>query len=634
MTPHPTPISLDHAQLPRRRLAQWLTEHVETLFKLIVSGGALLSFYPLSQYSYILFHSLVEIFSIIIGWTLFVLVWNSRRWARRPYLLMLGAAFGFASGIDLLHLFAYKGLNIFPGYDANLPTQLWIAARYLQSVSMLLAPRWLPLKPPRAARGGDDQPMERRLADYGLILAYALVTTLLLGAIFLRVFPTCYIEGQGLTPFKIVSEYVISFMLLVSLGLLWRKRANFDRRLLSMLMGMTVATILSELAFTFYVGVYDLSNLVGHYCKLAAFYLLYLAVIEASLQRPYEALFKNLSQRVRLYRQMFLEHSAVKMLLDPESGAITQVNHAAAQFYGYPVEVLQTMRIDQVNTRPREEILSAMQQARQRQCNHFFFQHRLASGDLREVEVYSSPIQTEEGVFLYSLIHDITARQQAEEALRESEARYRRLAQENAQLLTEVNHRVGNNLAMLAALVEWEMDGKATPETREALVKLQNQVQNMARVHQLLSSAQWSPMDLGILASEVIRHILSASPKHIEFQLHCPEELIYVSAKQAFKLALMFNELTINSLKYAFPRRERGLIWVELATDGKEARLVFGDDGGGWPAETLARQNWDTGLALIQAIVEVDLRGKMSLRNAGGAVLECTFALDAAAQAR
>ncbi len=127
-----------------------------------------------------------------------------------------------------------------------------------------------------------------------------------------------------------------------------------------------------------------------------------------------------LKESERRYHQMFLEHSASKLLIDPTTGDIVQANPAASKFYGYPLEVLQTMNIGQINLLPREAIASAMQATLKRERNYFLFQHRLASGEIRDVEVYSTPIRVEGRDLLYSIIHDITVRRRVEAQLSQS----------------------------------------------------------------------------------------------------------------------------------------------------------------------------------------------------------------------
>ena len=103
----------------------------------------LLGLYFTNLYSYLLFHSFVEVFSIIVAICIFMVVWNSRKLLDNNYLLFIGIAYLFVGGMDLIHTLAYKGIGVFQGYDANLPTQLWIAARYLEGISFLIAPLFL-----------------------------------------------------------------------------------------------------------------------------------------------------------------------------------------------------------------------------------------------------------------------------------------------------------------------------------------------------------------------------------------------------------------------------------------------------------------------------------------------------------
>ena len=117
------------------------------------------------------------------------------------------------------------------------------------------------------------------------------------------------------------------------------------------------------------------------------------------------------------YRQMFENHQAVQLLIDPATGAIVDANPAACAFYGYAREELRGKPIGEINTCTPTELVAAMQSARAGAGNAFLFQHRLASGDIRDVEVRSGPIESEGRQLLFSIIHDITERKRAEEQL-------------------------------------------------------------------------------------------------------------------------------------------------------------------------------------------------------------------------
>jgi len=266
----------------------------ETFLKgapLVFKGAILFGLFLTSLYSYILFHSLAEIFSIVIGCSIFILAWNSRRRLDNDYLLFLGIAYLFVSGLDLIHTLAYKGMEVFPGYDADLSTQLWIAARYVQALSMLIFPVFL----------------RRKLHVYLVFPGYAVATSLLLWAIFAGIFPACFVEGVGLTPFKKASEYIISLILAASAVVLFRKREAFDPKVMSWLIASLVLSVGAELGFTFYITVYGFSNLIGHFFKIVAFYLIYKAITEMGLEKPHQLLFRNLKQNETALRNALEE---------------------------------------------------------------------------------------------------------------------------------------------------------------------------------------------------------------------------------------------------------------------------------------------------------------------------------------
>jgi two-component system sensor histidine kinase/response regulator len=117
------------------------------------------------------------------------------------------------------------------------------------------------------------------------------------------------------------------------------------------------------------------------------------------------------------FRRMFEHNNSVMLLIAPDSGEIVDANEAAARFYGYSTGHLKTMRIDQINVLSPDEIAERRSQAATHKRNIFEFPHRLASGEMRVVEVHSSPFEVGGHTLLFSMIHDITARRHAEAQL-------------------------------------------------------------------------------------------------------------------------------------------------------------------------------------------------------------------------
>ncbi len=140
------------------------------------------------------------------------------------------------------------------------------------------------------------------------------------------------------------------------------------------------------------------------------------------------------------FHQMFKHHQAVELVIEPVSGDIIDANIAATMFYGYSHEQLCGMNISDINQLPTAEIATERQRAVREQRNYFEFPHKLANGIIRWVEVYSTPVETSGRPLLYSIIHDITERKKAEEALRDSEEKYKELVTNARSIIIKLDN--------------------------------------------------------------------------------------------------------------------------------------------------------------------------------------------------
>lgn len=168
-------------------------------------------------------------------------------------------------------MLSYKGMGDFPEYTANMPTQLWIAARYFESIAFLLAILL----------------MKKNIKYSRVFWVAMVVVALLLGSIlYFGIFPACFIEGVGLTSFKIYSEYIISLIFLVVLYLFIKNKKEFNSEIFGWFIIAIVSTIVGELAFTSYISVYGPANMIGHLAKLIAFFYLYKVMISYTVLNP------------------------------------------------------------------------------------------------------------------------------------------------------------------------------------------------------------------------------------------------------------------------------------------------------------------------------------------------------------
>lgn len=269
MTPDPLPKSF---YFPRTRL---------TGSDFIVGFFLLASAIFLASRNFLLFHTSVETFTIVVASCIFVIVWNCRNSITNNYIRLIGVAFLFLAIIDFIHTIGYKGMPTLKNSGGNISTQLWITARFIESASFLLAGLLL----------------NRRLNLLHLVLAYLTISTLLVAGIFGGIFPTCFVDGLGVTPFKTTAEYLICGIYFLAIVQLIRLRTRFDPNVLHYLIAALVLSILSELSFARYIDLYGTLNFIGHIFKLASFYLIYKALVEIGLSKPFQLLFRELKLR-------------------------------------------------------------------------------------------------------------------------------------------------------------------------------------------------------------------------------------------------------------------------------------------------------------------------------------------------
>jgi PAS domain S-box-containing protein len=110
---------------------------------------------------------------------------------------------------------------------------------------------------------------------------------------------------------------------------------------------------------------------------------------------------------------MFNEHDAVMLLIEPQTGAILDANPSAIAFYGYSKDELLSMHIQDINMLPAEEVKTLRAKALAKKQKYFAFPHRLKNGEIKAVDVYTSPINYKGEKVLYSIIIDATERESA-----------------------------------------------------------------------------------------------------------------------------------------------------------------------------------------------------------------------------
>jgi PAS domain S-box-containing protein len=313
-----------------------------------------------------------------------------------------------------------------------------------------------------------------------------------------------------------------------------------------------------------------------------------------------------------LYRSIFHNHVAVKLMIDPESGNIIDANKAAAEFYGWPVDKLKKMKINQINTLKPDEIKKEMDKAQNLKRIHFRFKHRIADGTIKDVEVYGCGLEIRGKTVLHSIVHDITERVKAEKT-NES------LLKENRLLLRETHHRVKNNMNTLHALLYVQAEEQRDPAGKKVLNDAADRVKGMMILYDKLyrpeNINEFSADNFFVgLLNEIIKVYNTGSPVKTEVKINNLE----LDSKTLSTLGIIINELTINSLKYAFTGINEGLISLSAEKNGDKIKIIYRDNGIGLPENFDIDNSTGFGMYLIKMLLEI-IGGTIEFEKSKGA---------------
>lgn len=249
-----------------------LIEHFETTCIIIFVPVLLIA---VGSYNYLFFHTGVEIFCIIISVIIFAIAVRTFRYSKDSFTLFLGYVYFFIGVLTYFHLTTYYGMNIFNIDSSNIPTQFWIASKYFQALTMLIAPSFI------------IKSIKKVPVFLGVL---CIIILIVISIMVVKVFPVSFIIGSGLTPFKVISEYIICFILILSMIRLNMYKDYINKLSCRLVILSNIFTILAELTFTLYEGPYELSNLIGHLLTVISYCLVYWCVFLKGIVIPYNKL--------------------------------------------------------------------------------------------------------------------------------------------------------------------------------------------------------------------------------------------------------------------------------------------------------------------------------------------------------
>lgn len=538
---------------------------------IIVFAVIVVALYGISQLSFLVFHVLAEIFAIVVSCTAFAVAWYSRKWIGSTYLLMLGIGQLFVALIDIVHTLSYKGMAVIPGADVGSSSQYWVAARAIEAFALVVALAW---------------PMRR--FPVGLVMAaFSAASVLAVGLILAGLFPVTFVDGSGLTPFKIGAEYTIVAVLGAALYLLRRNNAHFDPMVSRLLALALVAKIASELSFTIYIDVYDLKNFIGHIFKIIFAYLFLRALVETGLARPQALVFGSLEREKRLADEVRHHAGTLDAVLDSSldpvamisnDGGFLFVSRAAETFFGRSSDELcgRTWRgagLDGTVMEPIEAMCAPVYATSQPVTAEL----TVSGADGRRwLEAQASPVRPVDGraEAVVLVLRDITARKVMENDLKAS-------LDNNRVLVQEVHHRVKNNLQIVSSILHMQGWRLSDPRMRNQFEQACGRILSLAKVHEMLHKQDSAAsVDFVRYIHTLCSELFNLYGVGTGVHLHIKPGSLVLELDKAVPLSLIFHELVTNAVKHAFTE-QGGELSIQVESVGDRGRLVVTDDGKG-----------------------------------------------------
>lgn len=302
------------------------------------------------------------------------------------------------------------------------------------------------------------------------------------------------------------------------------------------------------------------------------------------------------------FHTMFENNGAVMLLIEPETGKIIDANKAASEFYGYSLQELCSMTSAELNIMGEQKIKSIRQFAAEGSSNQFILQHKLASGEVKTVEAYSSPIVVKDKKYILGIIQDISERIENETALIEAKTRAESSERFKSAFLAQMSHEIRSPLYRILGYVSLIKDSinfetltypgevkdyfGGIELSSKRLVRTIDSILNMSELQTQSYSPEFSMIDIfSILRQLHKEYYLQAEDKNLSFYITRSTDNSRVNCDE-YSTTQIFANLIDNALKYT----EHGEVEVTVGrTEFNQLYIDVRDTGIGISDEFMAQ---------------------------------------------
>jgi PAS domain S-box-containing protein len=314
------------------------------------------------------------------------------------------------------------------------------------------------------------------------------------------------------------------------------------------------------------------------------------ALDEASIRRSHLKASNALQESELKFRNIFQNHAAVKLIIDPETGSIVEANHAAVNFYGWPAEVLQTKSIFEINLTHKEVLKKEILRAQESSKVQFEFKHQKADGTIVDVEVFSSTITIRGKRYLHSIIHDVSEKKRISEDLLKAKEKAIESDRLKTAFINNISHEIRTPLNSILGFGQFLAESDLSKEERldtykhiqkssDRLMKTVLDYMDMAMLVSSSMKPYKTKFNLQAFFLDVVNQYKTISEeKDLEFNIEIPQnsEQIMVFSDAEF-LQKIIEKILDNAVKFT----KKGTISCGYSITPSSIEFFIQDSGKG-----------------------------------------------------
>lgn len=333
--------------------------------------------------------------------------------------------------------------------------------------------------------------------------------------------------------------------------------------------------------------------------------------LQVSLGRKTEALNVELRERARIEKELrstrakadvLVSNAPDGILMIDENGLLTGMNPAAESLFAAGSSQIEGKPLSTLLLSPDENENAAnfLERCLARRGPHTVEAQGLTSAGVKfPVELSITTFDMGAEHLCLAFVRDIRGRKKDEEAIRAS-------LREKEALLTEIHHRVKNNLQIISSLLSLQGRKLDDERSKEAIQESQQRVKSIALIHELVyQSGFLSRIDFSIYAKQLVARLMTVSDPSNRIVLEFDGHETFLNLDTAIPSGLILNELVCNTLKHAFPDNRPGKIFLQiLEADDAIVHLTVGDNGVGFGPGISYQNSSSLGFKLISSLIK------------------------------